>query len=276
MNLINLPQRDNGALAPLAPHQARRISELRSRIDCVGLRKYQWKTAEVIPTAAERRLLNDRTAQIEQALRPASMTGRSDEISALLISMAAERASDSERLAILRIYLADLDGVPAFALVEGCRRYRQGEIGEGTFMPKAGKVRKEAMKIAQPYRDELADLKIILKAETPPKEESLEHRQAVIARYKKLMRPVMSHVELPPNEVARGEPMPPPREKTPAEMLALIPEDTLDPVLIARRGELRAQMLAEMQERHAAEGPCRPTQQLLATLGSPDCAGERQ
>jgi hypothetical protein len=128
-------------------------------------------------------MLTQRGAHLEHALRPASEQAITTEMSGLHLTMISQNATEAENLARLRAYRSDLLGVPAFALIEACKRFRTGDEGDGKFMPRPGEVRQVAESIALSFRQELRKIEAILSAIVPGDEtESAEHRKAVVDR----------------------------------------------------------------------------------------------
>ena len=75
----------------------------------------------------------------------------------------AEMDPDVARVAMKRD-IADLSGLPEFALAAAARAYRKGEIGDGKWRPTAGEIAKLARAKADEYREELAKIEAVLSA----------------------------------------------------------------------------------------------------------------
>lgn len=250
---IHLPK----TISPLASSDAQRIDRMHNAVEILGFRDCRFRSAERAPTASERAMLNQRRAQLQHALSPASEHTITVEISGLHLTMISPNASQSEQLALLRAYRSDLLGLPAFALIEACKRFRTGHAGgktetAGKFMPRIGEVRQLAESIALPFRQELRKIESILSATVPAaKAESAEHRKAVVDRLiRRAAKPLIDSTVLPTNELARGFV----HYSAPVK-----PKQTIENICT----------------RHAAEGPCVLSPAALSTLGKQEPAPER-
>jgi hypothetical protein len=137
------------------------------------------------PDAAQREWLQGRAALIELSLRPAG----DDRVRAQVVALGAtmkhrKPGSQSDAELILKAYIADLSGLPAYGVIDACTAFRQKQIGDG-WMPDPGDVRKEALLRAAWAHAELADIRAILSARVPPKRETLDHRRRVAAEMRR-------------------------------------------------------------------------------------------
>jgi hypothetical protein len=110
--------------------------------------------------------------------------------------------------------------VPAFAPTEAATSFRRARAGDGKFVPKIGVLRKEALRLAQPFHDELAQSGIILGAAVPtPNCGSPEKRREAVEEWERTLKITLRACQ-PPNEIARRIPAPcAPARQTPAEAL---------------------------------------------------------
>ena len=105
-----------------------------------------------------------RQAELDARLAPASARDVKLEVAALLHIMASKTQSDEEARASLEIYASDLAGLPMFAIATACRAFRRGEIGDGTWAPKPGRLRQVAEGYARQSAEERTRVRKVLTA----------------------------------------------------------------------------------------------------------------
>lgn len=196
----------------LTPSQHRRVEEMWVNLEEAGFRNFRFRSRDVVPTEGERLFLRQRGEQLDVWLQPASLRVIDAELTAMFSTMAFRSGDEKDLTLVNRIYRDDLAGLPSFALSKACSRFRKAEIGDGKFVPKQGELRKEAMRIAQPYFEERTRVEAVMSAEVPPAPVSLDERRATVERYKQTLKPVLE-ASRPLNEIERGyvEPVKPKR-----------------------------------------------------------------
>ena len=146
-----------------------------------GLRRYRLRQDNA-PSPAVREALRQRLRVVEDTLTAAGHAMATEEYR-ILCTMKAPNATDDE---IRRESVGFIEGtadLPAFALREACDAFRLGGKGEGEWMPKVGQVRREAERLAMPYRRQLHELRMVLEAEIgPPATSTPEGRAANVSR----------------------------------------------------------------------------------------------
>ena len=149
--------------------------------------------AEEAPTDEQRSFIQNRVAEISASLTPASSEDLLAEMWALLRTMAVRNGAEEELAAVVKVYVADLEDLPLWAVSAACRAYRRGDIGNGTFAPTPGEVRKRAKIYLDHWVDERAKLERILDARVMPKitahqdrlkEQTLAHVAATVEALK--------------------------------------------------------------------------------------------
>lgn len=135
------------------------------------------------PTEQQRAFIQNRVAEISASLAPASSKDLLAEVWAMLRTMAIRNGAPEELEAVVGVYVADLEDLPLWAVSAACRAYRRGDIGNGTFAPTPGEVRKRAKIYLDHWIDERAKLERILNARVIPKytEHQEKSREAVLA-----------------------------------------------------------------------------------------------
>ena len=117
-----------------------------------------------MPDEATKTGMRSRKAELEKAMKTANEFEVRVEVAKLFTVLAARSGGEDEIRGVQMVYVEDLYDVPAFALIAACSDLRRGLSGEAKWVPSPGTIRQRAMKIVEPYRDELADLTAILLA----------------------------------------------------------------------------------------------------------------
>lgn len=116
------------------------------------------------PTSEQRSALIEREQAVSGWLAPAGPDRARVEIAALLGVMASRAGDETDKRAMLEIYVADLAGVPLFALRSACRAYRSGAMGDGQWAPPPGVLRQTAEGYARALMEERGKLRKVLGA----------------------------------------------------------------------------------------------------------------
>lgn len=95
------------------------------------------------PREGERQLLALRASAIDEWMRPSGRERALDEVTALF-SNRGVRGSDTDIEALMTIYVEDLFDLPAFALTQACRDFRQGAVGDRKWVPTQAEIRQIA------------------------------------------------------------------------------------------------------------------------------------
>lgn len=157
--------------APAHPRMERALAAMSNALDPDG-RGYALP-AHAAPNDDQRAFLTRRSAEIASWLAPATEAERSAEVLRLLRAMVPRSGDADEVTQVVVSYIADLGDVPASMLREACARFRRGTIGDGRFAPKAGELRREALRLAEPWIAERARIERVLAARVlPPPTES--------------------------------------------------------------------------------------------------------
>lgn len=147
-------------------------------------------SASAAPTEDQRAFMLRRADDIADALEPAPEALVLVELTALLRVMAIKGGDESELEAVIRIYLDDMVGLPMFAVVNACRAFRRGDVGNGRFAPTPGELRVQAKTYIAPWVDERAKLLRVLDAKVlaAPTPESEARREAALAHIRATLR----------------------------------------------------------------------------------------
>jgi hypothetical protein len=161
--------------------------------------------ADCLPSQAERQALSDRLRELSAALRSTSEEQLLPPILSLLLALVSRHVTTNEAKATQRIYLHVLSGLPHFAVAAACDDFLTGRAGDGRWMPAPAEIRKVALKHAEPWRRELAQIHAILTAKTNPPVNEV-YRQEVAARIKAAAEKTGASLKAarPRNEIARG------------------------------------------------------------------------
>jgi hypothetical protein len=144
--------------------------------------------AEHAPNEKQRAFLENRVAQIDAYVRPASEELALDELVALFAVMRDRNAGQAEEKARMRVYLMDLADVPLSGLRKACAAYRRGETGDGKWLPAPGELRHAALGFVEAYVAERGRLLQILNATILPptdQEKAAEARRISAAAVRK-------------------------------------------------------------------------------------------
>lgn len=139
--------------------------------------------AEAAPTPDQRAFMERRKWEIDDALAPATADSLLAELTAMFRVMAMRGGDEQELEAVIRVYLADVQDLPHFAVARACQAFRRGDVGGGKFAPTPGELRAQAKTYINPWTDERARLMRILGAKVlpPVAPESEERKQAALA-----------------------------------------------------------------------------------------------
>jgi ABC-type transporter Mla subunit MlaD len=142
-----------------------------------------------------RAVLERRRDDLILALRPASR----DRIAAALATldgMVARAVNDfAEDRYSVQVDIADLADVAEWALEAAAADFRRAKVGEGRFRPTAGELRREAMRHAQPFAEELGRIERVLRAPVEPAAKPIDpdRRRALAAE----MRAAVAAASMP-------------------------------------------------------------------------------
>lgn len=142
----------------------------------------------VAPTAAERALLGRRRAALEAALAHRDPRALVMAVTEMLVALKTRTADESDAAATVAVYAELLDGSPAWAVVEACRRAAIGQGPSRTFAPTAAELLAMVAAILAPHYAERADLDAILTASpprSPPDEAAKARVAAMIAGFRR-------------------------------------------------------------------------------------------
>lgn len=124
--------------------------------------------AERAPTAEQRQWLAERSIMISGTLRPAPEIEIEAELAALFATMGRRSGDEDDARTIIAIYLADLAGIPGFALKQACADFRQGRAGDGKWVPTQAQIRTRANEYLVGPRKEIGDIERVLTAKVVP------------------------------------------------------------------------------------------------------------
>ncbi len=124
--------------------------------------------AERAPTGEQRQWLSERSIMISGALRPAPDIEIEAELAALFATMGRRSGDEDDAKTIIAIYLADLAGIPGFALKQACADFRQGRAGDGKWVPTQAQIRTRANEYLVGPRKEIGDIERVLTAKVVP------------------------------------------------------------------------------------------------------------
>jgi hypothetical protein len=160
---------------PLVPREPARLDlSLRAALDAAYAEASFGAVSEARLPSALRLGLERRREDLGAALKGAS-EARILAALATLQRMVARAEGDAEEAEFaMRCDLADLAGVPAWALEAAAAAFRRGEAGAGKFRPTAGELRREAMRRVEGYAEELARIDRVLRARIEPARKPLD------------------------------------------------------------------------------------------------------
>lgn len=165
MNALTTPRSSTVPSLPVKAQLA--VASMLSAIEPAGL---GWVIpSERAPSGEQRQWLAERSVMITGAMQPLPEVDLRMEITALFATMGRRSGDDEDAKAIVAIYLADLAGIPGFALRQACADFRQGRAGDGKWVPTQAQIRTRANEILVGPRKELGDIERVLTAKvTPP------------------------------------------------------------------------------------------------------------
>ncbi len=164
MNVV--PIKPNQQPAPAHPRMERAIAAMCNALEPDGVGHAL--AANAAPNEDQRAFLTRRAAEISSWLTPATPQEVLTELTRLLRMMATQGGSEAELTSVIASYVEDLGNIPAPMLREACARFRRGDVGEGRFAPKAGELRKEALRLAGPWIAERSKITRVLNARVLP------------------------------------------------------------------------------------------------------------
>lgn len=169
MNVV--PVKPSLPPSPAHPRMERALAVMSNALDPDG--HGYTLPAHAAPNDDQRAFMARRAAEIGGWLAPATPAETLAEVTRLLRMMAMQGGSEAELTTVIASYIDDLGNVPAAMLREACGRFRRGEVGDGRFAPKAGELRREAMRLAEHWIAERARIERVLAARVlPPPTES--------------------------------------------------------------------------------------------------------
>ena len=183
-------------MTPMSPRLACQLAVMDNACDPS---RDGWRIAlSRAPSTEQRQALEMRQAELDARLAPASPRDVKLEIAGLLCVMAAKSQSDDEARALLEIYASDLAGLPMFAIAAACQAFRRGEIGDGTWAPKPGRLRQVAVGYARQSIEERTRVRKVLTAivvdDSPP---DPARKAAALALARKVMGEMQVHDPAP-------------------------------------------------------------------------------
>jgi hypothetical protein len=119
-----------------------------------------------------RKSLENRLSLIKAWFAPAGEDNVKDHIAILFTVMAHRQFAEMDSKILIRVYMADLADLPAFALQRACERFRKGEAGDGKWVPSIGELRAETRRLCEDLEREKAEIVTVLTARVlapPPK-----------------------------------------------------------------------------------------------------------
>jgi hypothetical protein len=147
-----------------------------------------------------------RVREIDEWFRPAARDRIGGFVAQLMVAMplASDEKQDEEGLeAIAELYVVALEGLPLFAVKQGCELALRGKVGStgGRFRPTPGELRVACEREMEFFIKERKQIQEVLNAEVvePPMP---GHRE--LARKARVMIAEIAAADPPPNEIARG------------------------------------------------------------------------
>jgi len=139
--------------------------------------------AAAAPNEQQRFFIANRVNEIDASLSRAPSNDLLAEVTTLMRTMKARNGDEDELSALIRVYIADLEDLPLWAVSAACRAYRRGDVGAGVFLPTPGELRKTAKTYTAPWVEERAKLSRIITARVlaPVSPESEQRRDAALA-----------------------------------------------------------------------------------------------
>jgi len=217
--------------ALMSPALSRLVDDLRRGLRMEGDRYSV--SPRMAATAEQRGMLKQRLALINDWLAPAGGKYVEAEIAAVFGVMAVDAESLEDRRIRMRIYVSDLQDLPAFAVSHACAAARRGEIGDGVYAPKVAVLRGAAREKMRAFEIERADIRRVLDADVvekrPPTPQAQARVNRLVAEVAAAAHAAIVHdrVRFPAAPVARDARSPP--TETDAEMTARLRERCAEP-----------------------------------------------
>ena len=108
--------------------------------------------------------LGRRLLELERGLAPALGAEIGREVAVLFGTMAIPSGDVADLRATIRLYEADLAGLPIWAVREACGAFRRGDIGKPPFAPRIAELRQEVISRIQRFESERQVIKATLAA----------------------------------------------------------------------------------------------------------------
>lgn len=123
-----------------------------------------------------RKSLENRLNLIKAWFAPAGEEGVKEHIAILFTVMSHRQFAEMDGKILIRVYMADLADLPAFALQRACERFRKGEAGDGKWAPSIGELRAETRRLCEDLEREKAEIITVLSAKvlSPPPKKSIK------------------------------------------------------------------------------------------------------
>jgi hypothetical protein len=165
---------------PAHPRMVAAIARMTNSLDPDGGHRFAIPEAAA-PTDEQRAFMANRVSEITQSLTRAETSALVAELTTLLRVMKLKNGDEGEMSGMLRVYIADLEDLPLWAICEACKAFRRAQVGEGVFAPTPGELRKYAQGLTTAWIEERAKLQRILDARVLPRlTESGEKRHAEV------------------------------------------------------------------------------------------------
>jgi hypothetical protein len=203
------------------------------------------------PSDALRQALATRCERIDNWMRPAGPEAATEAYKNLVVGMAVPNMNDEEAAREMMGFVQATAKLPLFALSGACDAFRDGVVGDGKWMPKAGQICIEAQKRMAALAKERREIAAVLSAEvkqpvpdSEAKARNLAEARDFIAKTKSmeqaLRRPVVSAEKVAEDKavsdaISAGKPDPRPPPSLSPELRAML----------AARGALRPEKPAE-------------------------------
>jgi hypothetical protein len=189
----------------MSPELARAVTGFRKYLRPEGPTTFSI-LSRLAPDETERRVMVERVQEIDEWFRPAAKGRIGEYVAQLMVAMplASDDKQDEEGLeAIAKLYVTALDGLPLFAIKQGCEYALRGKVGEtgGRFRPTPGELFLACEREMEFFVRERKQIQEVLNAEVvePP---TPGHRE--LARKARVMIAEIAAADPPPNEIARG------------------------------------------------------------------------
>lgn len=117
------------------------------------------------PSAEQRALLTSRRDALIVATGRADPVRIKQMVAALRLGLKAQATTEAGAAAALELNIRALAHFPEWTVSEACRRFNNGEAGEGTFVPTPAELANECRALLAPVHDELTKLRRVLDAE---------------------------------------------------------------------------------------------------------------